>query len=95
MFLIFLMVMINLSIGYMLNCLVEWTDKWQMSLSVSKFGSLLIIGNSKSIDDQKLTTRDSSILCCLNSVKDLHSVFDACLNFSVPYRQHYFIGKIT
>jgi ribonucleases P/MRP protein subunit RPP40 len=66
---------------YMLNSLVEWTDKWQMSLSVSKCGSLLIASNSKSIDDQELMIRDSGI-CCLNSVKDLGVVVDASLNFS-------------
>jgi hypothetical protein len=55
---------------HMLNCLVEWTDKWHMSLSVSKCGSLLITGNKKSIDDQELMIRDSGIRC-LNSVKDL------------------------
>ena len=64
-----------------INQIIKWSDTWQMSLSVSKCGSLLIIGNSNPCDDQELMLNSVS-LCNLDSVKDLGVIMDKRLCFA-------------
>ena len=51
-----------------LNCLVVWSARRQLNLSVSKCGSSLIGGSSKFQDDHELVIQEN-ILGNLNSVK--------------------------
>src|ERR1043165_3694679 len=64
-----------------LNRLVVWSNRWQLKLSVSKCGSLLITGNSNVDDIQKLFI-GREMLPALDSVKDPGVIVDPCLNFS-------------
>jgi ribonuclease P/MRP protein subunit RPP40 len=63
-----------------LNCLVDWSSKWQLNLSVSKCGSLLIAGKSTFKDESELVIKESKI-SALNYVKDLGVLIDSKLSF--------------
>src|SRR5580693_5427176 len=66
-----------------LKCIVQWSETWQMNLSVSKCGSLLIVGNSKhSVNDDIVLLNDTP-LCSLSSVRDLGVIMDTKLCFNV------------
>jgi hypothetical protein len=64
-----------------LNRLVDWSNQWQLKLSVGKCGSLLITGNSKSDDSHELFI-DKENLAVFDTVKDLGVIIDPSLNFS-------------
>jgi hypothetical protein len=78
--------------GYTSNCdqdefqltlsrLVDWSNLWQLKLSISKCGTLLITGNSNNDDDDKLFIDDDN-LAVFDSVKDLGVIVDPSLNFT-------------
>jgi hypothetical protein len=62
------------------NQIVDWSEKWQMSLSISKCGSLLIVGNSNHDDSNKFVINDS-ILSQFKTVRDLGVLMDSRLSF--------------
>ena len=64
-----------------LNRLVDWSNQWQLKLSVGKCGSLLITGNSKSDDSHELFI-DKENLAVFDTVRDLGVIVDPSLNFS-------------
>ena len=64
-----------------LSRLVDWTNLWQLKLSISKCGSLLITGNSNIDDDDRLFI-DNENLSVFDSVRDLGVIVDRSLNFS-------------
>jgi hypothetical protein len=66
-----------------LNSIVQWSETWQMNLSVSKCGSLLIIGNSKQSINDDVVLLNGSSLCTLSFVKDLGITMDTKLAFNV------------
>ena len=63
-----------------INQIIEWSESWQLKLSTSKCGSLLIIGNLKYDDGQELVINDAK-LCHFKSVKDLGVIVDNRLCF--------------
>ena len=64
-----------------LNNLIEWSNKWQLNLSVSKCGSLLVVGKSSFEDTHKLTVNGDT-LNIFHSTKDLGVFIDSHLSFS-------------
>ena len=66
-----------------LNCIGQWSETWQMNLSVSKCGSLLIVGNSKQSVNDDIVLLNGTPLCSLSSVRDLGVIMDTKLCFNV------------
>jgi hypothetical protein len=64
-----------------LNSLIEWGNRWQLKLSTSKCGSLLIVGKSKTHYDWQLSLEDTN-LNVFQTTKDLGVLVDSKLNFS-------------
>ena len=58
-----------------------WADKWQLRLSTSKCGSLLLKNNSWFEDETNLLLGDNS-LTLFDTVKDLGVLVDSSLSFS-------------
>jgi hypothetical protein len=66
---------------YTSSNLIEWTNKWQLNLSLSKCGSLLIAGKSGFEDKHKLSV-NGDILNVFHSTRDLGVFIDSGLSFS-------------
>ena len=64
-----------------LDILVDWSNKWQLKLSLPKCGSLLLCGYSTFMDSQNLTAGSVS-LSIFDDVKDLGVFIDKHLSFS-------------
>ena len=64
----------NDNMQFALNNLIEWTNKWQLNLSVSKCGSLLIVGKSNFQDTSKLFVNGDT-LNEFHSTRDLGSFY--------------------
>ena len=64
-----------------LNRIIEWSNSWQLSLSVSKCGSLLIVGNTKPTENKNLFIGENKLNDHKTS-KDLGVLIDSRLCFS-------------
>ena len=64
-----------------LDSITAWADEWQLRLSTSKCGSLLLKNKSWFEDDTNLFIGES-FLVALNTVKDLGVFIDSNLSFS-------------
>ena len=64
-----------------LDSLINWSDTWQLKLSLPKCGSLLLCGYSSFIDMHVLTA-SSEALGVIDIVKDIGVFIDCQLSFS-------------